>query len=102
MSAEENARRWDALARIVGYNELAREAKTLGEKVYLRLARDEARRQYQSLGGEVRDTGPEPEVVVGTRPPFVVMSAADVELMRAAVAQWDASHGGGGADGTGS
>lgn len=91
MSAEGNARRWDALARMVGYNELAKGAKTLGEKVYLRMGRDEARKAYERLGGTVDDSGPEPAVVVQTRPPFVVMSDADVELMREAVAAHDAA-----------
>jgi hypothetical protein len=88
------ALRWHALARVVGYNELAKDAQTLGEKVYLRLARDEARKDYERLGGEIQDTGPEPVIVVNTRPPFVVMSDADIELMREAVAAHDAQRGG--------
>lgn len=82
---------WDALARLVGYNELARGAETLGERMYLRLARDEARRAYEGLGGRVEDAPADaPVAVVPTRPPFLVLSDADVELMRKAVAEHDA------------
>jgi len=53
----ENASRWYYLALAHGYNELARKAETLGEKVYCRLGRDQAEEAYKQLGGQIERTG---------------------------------------------
>ncbi len=90
-TSEKNTARWDALARLVGYNELARDAKTVGEKLYLRLARDMAEEAYVALGGQVKRSETSEEIVVPTRPPFIVLGPDDIELMRRAVIEYDAS-----------
>jgi hypothetical protein len=85
----ENAQKWDLLARVVGYNELVKTAETLGEKMYLRLARDSALAKYASLGGQFDVEQDEPVLIVQTRPPFLVLSDDDMKLMREAVAAHD-------------
>lgn len=83
---EDNARMWDALARVVGYNELACDAKDVASKMYLRLARDHAEADYVAWGGAVLSkSASEKEIVVPTNPPFLVLGPQDVELMRKAV-----------------
>lgn len=94
----ENALLWEALARLVGYNELARDATTLGGRMYLRLARDHALDQYVALGGKVEQApagkpAEKPAIVVPTKPPFLVLTSADFELMRAALAEHDIASG---------
>lgn len=91
-TSEKNAARWDALARLVGYNELARDAKTVGEKLYLRLARDVAEESYVALGGQVKRSETGEEIVVPTRPPFIILGPDDIELMRKAVVEYDAGN----------
>lgn len=84
-----NAELWDALARLVGYNELARNAKTVGEKMYLQLARDEAQKVYEGLGGKIDLKASPPEIVVQTSPPFIALDAEDIALMREAIDAFD-------------
>jgi hypothetical protein len=91
--SEDKTRRvfmWDALARVLGFNELAREAVTMGEKVYFRMARGFAEEQYALLGGELNKTE-ESEVVltISRDGATVVFREFDIELMRAAVADYD-------------
>jgi hypothetical protein len=93
MNTEEIAARWDALARLVGYNKLVEDAQTLGERMYLRAARDAAREAYVRHGGEVHYEGDmQPIIVVNSRPPYIALSDEDIELMRAAVVERDAFH----------
>ncbi len=84
-----NAELWDALARVVGYNELCKSSQTVGEKMYLRLARSEAEKEYTKLGGEVVYHNDVPIITVATRPPFIALTENDLALMRAAVAEYD-------------
>lgn len=42
---------WNFTALIFGYNELAKLATTLGERVWCRLMRDHAETEYKRLGG---------------------------------------------------
>ncbi len=100
---EADAARWASLALLVGYNELARNAKTLGERVYFRLCRGEAEEDYVARGGRIEilrqaddevvleiPTGEEViEATVTEAMPRVAFQARDVELMRACVAEHD-------------
>lgn len=86
---EKNAELWMALGTLIGLNQLANEAKTLGEKIFLRLARDHVKAEYIKLGGQINEQSDPPEIIVPTRPPFVALSPEDIELMRAAVAEYD-------------
>ena len=88
-----NATLFDVLAKIVGYNELARQAPTLNEKVYCRIARQHAYERYVELGGKIKLTE-EDEVLVtlGSERPFILLREKDIGQMRAAVAAWDAEH----------
>jgi hypothetical protein len=88
--ADQNAKRWDCLALLMGYNELAKDATTLGAKMYLRMGRDVAHKRYEELGGQIDITVTPPLVIVDTRPPWVALTQRDVDLMREAVADYDA------------
>ncbi|MFI5298242.1 MAG: hypothetical protein ACHREM_09105 [Polyangiales bacterium] len=82
--------RWDALASVLGYNELAKQVETLGEKAFCRTARDHAEAEYIRLGGEVV-MSPVGQLVVQLRerPPHIIFREPDIELMRAAVRAHD-------------
>ena len=89
----ENVKRWDSIALWIGYNELAKQAVTLGERVFCRMARDTWEDEYVKLGGVIdRKTQIAGDVVVTLRerPPHIILREGDIELMRAAVAAFDA------------
>jgi hypothetical protein len=81
---EEDLLKWDLLAMIFGYNELAKVARTLGEKVFLRMARDAAQRQYESLGGQI-DRRDDETICTISEFPKVEFSAKDIDLMKKAI-----------------
>jgi hypothetical protein len=83
------ARKWDALASIIGFNELATNGRTLGEKVYFRMSRDAAEKRYAALGGELNKSSVGPVVLTIGPGPFIEFAERDIELMRAAVAAFD-------------
>ena len=75
----------------LGFNELAKLGKTLGEKTYSRMMRGAAEEQFVKLGGN-RMFQEEPSVVVLTTDdglPWVKFRECDIELMREAVAAYD-------------
>lgn len=84
---------WTALATMLGFNELAKLGKTLGEKVYFRLLRDDMSLRFVELGGN-GDVFAQEEAVVEIKVPFcngptVRFRAQDIELMRDAVYEHD-------------
>jgi hypothetical protein len=83
---------WDAIARMHGYNEMAKQAKTLGEQVYCRMARDAACEEAQALGADITRTevGGDVVMTIDEIAPHIIFKAADIEMMRAAVAAHDA------------
>ena len=92
-NAHANAERWHHLALVYGYNELAKLAETLGEKVFLRIARDHAEAECVRLGANItRPDGLGPILVtLSETAPYVVFHERDIELMRAAVQTYDAA-----------
>ncbi len=86
-----NAERWHTIALMFGYNELAKLATTLGEKVYCRLMRDRAEAEYKQLGGtdEIDRSGDKIVLVLSHVMPHVVFTEKDIEMMRAAVRAHD-------------
>lgn len=93
-------KRWAAAAYCLGYNELAKQAQSLGEKVFFRLARDSAVKAFVELGG-VSPFAEEPTILELELPdamPRIKFRAQDIELMRAAVQQWDDEKGSGKTD----
>jgi hypothetical protein len=87
----ENARKWDALARCHGYNELAKKATTLGEKTFCRLARDHAEQEYAKLGGRIEiNEDQTPVVILDEHIPHVRFYPRDIEMMREALRAYDA------------
>jgi hypothetical protein len=93
LTAKQSRERWAAAALCLGYNELTKLGKTLGEKMYSRLNRRAAEEYFMALGG-TRIFQEDPPVVVLTTDdglPFIELRAQDIELMRAAVAAHDAT-----------
>lgn len=81
------------IAAIIGFNEMARQAPTLGEKVWHRDARDKMIEHLRAEGGEFRmDSDGVITLDTSFRPsaPFL---PSDIELMRAVVAGYDAAKG---------
>lgn len=89
-AAEKNAELWHLLAVVYGYNELAKLATNLAEKVYFRLSRDYAEEEAAKLGTTI-NRGDQGNVVLElrTKPPFIIFHELDIEMMRAAVAAFD-------------
>lgn len=82
---------WTAIAIVKGMNELAREAETLGEKTFFRLFRDKAQKHATELGIEFQmNYNPIVVVLPGEMHPVITFYEQDIELMRSAVAEWDA------------
>jgi len=87
----QNEKRWHTLALIYGYNELAKVALTLGEKIYCSLIRGAYEGEYKKLGGKIEMQETEPSVITITHHmPHINLYARDIELMRKAVADFDA------------
>lgn len=92
---EKNARVWTELALCIGFNELAKLGKTLGDKVFARLARDTAVENLIALGGNggkspfADDGTPICTIEMGAPMPWVKFHERDIELMRRAVAEYD-------------
>ena len=87
-----NRERWEMLARLHGYNELAKLSATLGERVYCRtvcldiervLAKD-----YEIEITHTEDKSPT-ILTLGHKPPFIIFTERDIEAMRSAVAAYD-------------
>src|SRR5271155_2557662 len=93
----ENAARFELLARLHGYNEMAKMSEILGEKVYCRLARDQIEALLESRYGVkiTRGTPDEPTLLtLGHKPPFIKFSERDIEMMRQTIAEYDEKKGG--------
>lgn len=81
--------RWRMVAMCIGYNELAKQAKILGEKLYFRILRDQCEDELKALGGDVIF---EREASILTLPdwmPHINFTAKDIELMRTALKAFD-------------
>lgn len=87
-----NLKRWELLALLHGYNELARLSKVLGEKVFFRLHCQTIEKLLAKDYGVViphTETPGSTILVLGHRAPFVIFHERDIELMRAAVKKHD-------------
>jgi hypothetical protein len=92
LTAKQSSERWAAAAMCLGFNELAKLGKTLGEKTYSRMMCAAAEEQFVKLGGN-RMFQEEPSVVVLETDdglPWIKFRECDIELMREAVAKHDA------------
>jgi hypothetical protein len=87
----EKAAAWHHVAMVYGYNELTKTSKTLAEKVYFRMGRDQAE-QWAAEAGVKIGRGDQGAVVLEltAAPPFITFHERDIELMREAVAAFDA------------
>ncbi len=88
---EEEMRISDLTAMMIGYNEMAKRAKSLGERLFSRLVRDKIAEELGKLGCPVEmKNDSETVVTLRSRPPHIFLYAKDIELMRQAVAEFDA------------
>jgi hypothetical protein len=90
---KDNASKISLLALVIGYNELAKQADVLGDKVWYRLAREDALKRLREAGGDLEVT-PGDKVILTLQeyPVRVAFTTADIELMRKAVADYDEEH----------
>jgi hypothetical protein len=83
-----------AVATFLGFNELAKLATSLGERVYYRMCRETAKEHAELMGAELGyDDNAPGERIVMVLPgynPTVSFREKDIEEMRAAVSAWDA------------
>ena len=85
-----DAKLHDLLALMIGHNELAKQAKTLGEKVYHRMASKLAMEEGNKLGMSWTTTQHEETLVtVGTARSGVELYPRDIELMKKAIAEYE-------------
>ncbi len=78
-------------ATVIGYNELARKAVTLGERVFYRMARDRFVEMFNAKHGTLTLTEDEaPVLTIHGQATTVAFYPRDIELMRKAVADFDA------------
>ena len=80
------------IALVFGYNELAKSATVLGDKVYYRLARDAAQEELIKQGGTLNVVNQETILTLPGHSVTVKFTEADIELMRQTVEQWDRDH----------
>lgn len=83
---------YDFIALVHGYNALALRAEDIGARMYFRMARDMAIDEALKMGTRITFSSPEetPIVEVGEPPYGVNLYPRDIELMRKAVADFDA------------
>jgi hypothetical protein len=77
-------RKWDLLALIFGYNELAKTSKSLGEKIWCRLAREFAKEEFEKVGGKIEITKDKIICTISTLP-TIEFTVRDIELMKKAI-----------------
>jgi len=84
---------WNALARMHGYNEMAKKASSLGERIFCRLARDAACETATALGASITCMRPGPILITleAAARPRIDLYESDIELMREAVHKFDAA-----------
>ncbi len=91
----DHAKYWTTLGMVLGYNELAKMAPDLEDKVYFRFARDVALMDHVACGGKP-DMFPTEEAVieieVDREMPHIVFRERDVQLMRDYIAKYDLEH----------
>lgn len=81
---------WTLSALMLGFNELALQADTIGQRALARMFRDDAQRRLVEGGhARVNITRPK-EILVLREQPHLAFDERDVALMRACVADWDA------------
>ena len=76
---QRNAELWHKLALVFGYNQLAKTSETLGEKVYCRMLRDLAEKDYIELGGvgSIDRTKEPPVLVIDYQKPYIIFTEKD-------------------------
>jgi hypothetical protein len=83
--------RWTLLALVYGFNELTKMAENLRSKLYFRVLRDDAEREFVERGGKAFLQHEPPALVLdaGVGMPSIRLREADIEAMRACVAEHD-------------
>lgn len=86
---------WDALALVHGYNALAKQAPTFGEKTLCYLGLQHAEKRVEKLGGKITyDAAQTATITLDRRLPPIRLTPQNIELMRKAVKEYDEHNGG--------
>jgi hypothetical protein len=85
----DNAKRIHFLALVLGYNDLAKQATVLGDRVWYRLARENAVKQLCEAGGDIDIKYDNVILTLYEYPVRLAFTAADIELMRKCIADFD-------------
>ena len=80
---------WCLAAQVIGFNELAKQQETLGQKVFCRLARNSAEAELRKLGVQWEITQDKVVLTLKDHVPHIEFTDNDIELMRAEVARRD-------------
>lgn len=88
----EAAIRWHYVALCFGYNELAKQGKSLGDRLYFRMAAAQAEKDFQAAGGEIElhEKGM-PTLVLRDHMPSLKLSPSDVEMVRRFIRNYEAT-----------
>jgi len=89
MMRDKNFERTECLALVLGYNELAKGAKVLGQKVYMRMARNAAHARFVELGGKLTMDESEKVILEVPGAAYVRFYPRDIEMMRECVRMFD-------------
>jgi hypothetical protein len=93
-ASEEDFKKWTALALVYGWNELAKTAEDLRSRLFFRVARGVAEKEYISLGGQVviqEKEEPLLKLMVEDHAPSIKLYPRDMDLIRKLVADTDAA-----------
>lgn len=91
-SVKDRLELWTVAAQMLGFNQLAKEQKTLGQKLFCRIALNVARKRFFELGGQCNITDPETVLVLDDHVPHIELKTTDIELMRKFLADYDKEH----------
>lgn len=79
-------------ALVFGYNELVKQVKLLGEKLYFRLALETAKERLEAFGGHIEVNEDKVVATLPAGPLFIKFYEGDIEMMREVVKKWDLEH----------
>jgi hypothetical protein len=82
--------RWYNLALWWGFNEMAKEAETIQERILCRIAREHALADLVKLGVEVKCERDPVVVQLSSKRPWIELTTNDYDLMRKALIEYDA------------
>lgn len=77
------------VALLLGYNELAKRATVLGEKVYWRMMVNAIEEKLKAEGAKFDMLRDPPMLVLSSHQPVIIFTEKDIEMMRETVRKYD-------------